>query len=99
MSYSGNEIIEGVARNSRGLRPRGLRQLPLLGAGSIGRVNLQKGEPEEEFIKPASPAFDVAVEPRTGPQPAAAIPLATKPDRQACASEAQERLPAKDRQG
>ena len=77
MSYSGKEIIEGIAPTHGGYGLAVSGNYLYWAAGSIGRVNLQKGELDEEFIKPASPAYDVAVEPSTGPPPTAAIPIAT----------------------
>ncbi len=68
-SYDGKVLIEGIAPTHGGYGLAVSGNYLYWAAGVIGRVNLQGGELSEEFIKPASPAYDVAVEPSTAPPP------------------------------
>jgi hypothetical protein len=78
MSFSGDVLIEGIAPTHGGYGLAVSGNYLYWAAGSIGRVNLEGGELSEEFIKPASPAYAVAVEPSTGPTPQTP-PLAASP--------------------
>jgi hypothetical protein len=69
MSYDGKVLIEGVAPTHGGYGLAVSGNYLYWAAGDIGRVNLQGAELNEEFIKPASPAYDVAVEPSVAPPP------------------------------
>ena len=77
MSYDGKVLIEGIAPTHGGYGLAVSGDHLYWAEGTIGRVNLKGGELTEEFIKPASPAYDVAVEPSTAPPPAATSPIAT----------------------
>lgn len=69
LSYDGKVLKEGIAPTHGGYGLAVSGNYLYWAAGAIGRVNLQGGELNEEFIKPANPAYDVAVEPSTGPPP------------------------------
>ena len=69
LSYDGKVLIEGVAPTHGGYGLAVSGNYLYWAAGVIGRVNLEGGELNEEFIKPASPAYDVAVEPTAAPPP------------------------------
>ena len=69
MSYDKKVLIEGIAPTHGGYGLAVSDNYLYFAQGTIGRVNLKGGELNEEFIKPASPAYDVAVEPTAAPPP------------------------------
>jgi hypothetical protein len=69
MSFDGKVLIEGIAPTHGGYGLAISGRYLYWAAGAIGRVDLESGELNEEFIKPANPAYDVAVESSTAPPP------------------------------
>ena len=104
MSYDKKVLIEGVAPTHGGYGLAVSGNYLYWAAGVIGRVNLNGGELNEEFIKPASPRLRRRGRAqRRTPAAATGAPCAgqpdAEPDRQTHRPEVQERLPAKVGQG